>query len=894
MKAGATKVLVVCLACLVVAAMVSAAPKNKKDKKKDKKKNKPAKVMKAPPNVSTIDPITRINTRTGRQLMDLTVKTLEFVEKARKSPKLAGEVAAMQKRFAKSQGDKAFLVELAALRRRIILSHPSLDFESLLINKRPTTLYHHAQEQYVGRHSRAGDGLVVLSNWKESPAATVVLAGKLPRGSIMHPDLSFDGKSVLFSYCDHTEKRREFRQHFIYEIGIDGRGLRRVTGNKNDKLERAGDRRTVLIEDFDPCYLPDGGFAFISTRCQSFGRCHGGRYTPSYMLYRGNLDGTGIKQLSFGEANEWDPSVLADGRIIYVRWDYIDRAPVPYQSLWVTKPDGTATALYYGNFTTNPHMTAEPRSIPGSSKVVSTAMAHHSYHAGSVVLVDRSKGDEGLDAITRVTGEVRFPETENRHALGAYTTPWPLNEDMFLAAYMPDRQAYQFYQEIRRTDPIIIQRHSGYGIYLVDTLGGRELIYRDANMSSVAPIPIRPRKTPPVLPSFIEDTKGAKTGVCYIQDVYVSTAKIPRGSIKAIRVNRIIGQPIAKPAKRAPDGQLVVKGVVGTAPVNENGSAAFRVPAGVPLQLQALDENGMCVMNMRSFIYLQAGEKLSCTGCHESRTSPPAARPMGKITINDLTPPPWPQGEGGFSFDKTVKPVLDRYCIKCHGLDPKNPKGEAKLNMCGSQSTALVFLKREGLVQNGRKDHSTFKGSLSHAGKFGPMLLKRQKGKNKLDAMSFARIVAWLDLNGQYYGDYSWNRIEDRKASREGLAALREHIKATFGAEAAGAPFAALVNVAAIEESRILKAPLAKSAGGWEQIPNGWKSVDDKGYQTMLKLVAASIEPLAQRDIETTCNRSECKCGSCWVRTKSDSPDWQFHHKNYPKDIKRLDASGEK
>ena len=877
MKVNATKVLIASLAVILTANMLQAAPRK--------------------PAVYKIDPITRMNNRTPAELMDLTEKTLEFVEKARKSPKLAAEVAGMKKRFESSKGDKAFFAELAKLRRRIILSHPTLDFKTLMINKRPPTMYNHAQEQYVGRHSRAGAGLVLLANWKTTPSETVLLAGKLPRGSVMHPDLSFDGKRVLFSYCDHTDNRREFRQHFVYEIGVDGKGLHRVTGNKNDKRERADGRRSVLIEDFDPCYLPDGGFAFISTRCQTYGRCHGGRYTPSYMLYRGELDGTGIRQLSFGEANEWDPSVMADGRIIYTRWDYIDRDPTPFQSLWVTKTDGTATALYYGNYTGNPHMAAEPRSIPGSKKVMSLAVAHHSYSSGSVILVDRTKGDEGLKPLTRITPEVRFPETENNKELGSYTNPWPLSEDLFLVSYMPDRLAYQVWMEKNRSDKIMFQRESAYAIYLIDTLGGRELIYRDEKMSSVAPIPVRPRKTPPVLPSFINTPEARKstTGVCYVQDVYQSTAKIPAGEIKSLRVNQIFGQPIARPRNRAKDGELLVKKVLGTVPVNANGSVAFRVPSGMPLQLQALDANGMCVMNMRSFIYLHPGEKLSCTGCHESRTSPPIAKPMGKITVRDLTPPPWKQElNKGFSFDKVVKPVLDRHCIKCHGLDKKNPKGAKGLNMCSTSSTAFAFLKDKTLIYTKRKARSTYKDSLSHAGRLGPIMLKRQQGKNKLDAESFARIVTWLDLSGQYYGDYSWNRIELRKSSRDGLKALRVHVEATFGKEVSQAPFSALVNVADVDESRILKAPLVKSAGGWGQIANGWKSVDDAGYKKMKELVLASIEPMAQHDIESTCNLPDCRCGSCWVRTRENSPKWQFYTNNYAEDFKRLDPTVKK
>jgi len=876
MKVFAMKVSVAFLTVLVGASVLHAATKKA---------------------VSKIDPITRMNNRSPTELMDLTVNTLVFVEKGRKCPGLARQVAAMKKRLDAGAGGKAFMAELAGLRRRIILSHPLLDFDTLLINKRPPTLYNHAQEQYVGRHSRAGDGPVLLKNWKTSPIETVLLKGKLPRGSVMHPDLSFDGKRILFSYCDHTDNRREFRQHFIYEIGVDGKGLRRVTGNKNDKLERVDGRRSVLIEDFDPCYLPDGGFAFISTRCQSYGRCHGGRYTPSYMLYRGNLDGTGISQLSFGEANEWDPSVMSDGRIIYTRWDYIDRDPTPFQSLWVTKPDGTATALYYGNYTGNPHMTAEPRSIPGSKKVMSLAVAHHSYSSGSVILVDRSKGDEGLKPLVRITPEVRFPETENSREPGSYTNPWPLSEDLFLVSYMPDRLAYQVWMEKNRPDKIMFQRDAAYAIYLIDTLGGRELIYRDPDMSSVAPIPVRPRKRPPVLPSLINtpEAKSSKFGECYVQDVYQSTANIPAGEIKFLRVNKIFGQPVARPRNRAKDGELLVKKVLGTVPVNANGSVAFRVPAGIPLQLQALDENGMCVMNMRSFIYLHPGEKLSCIGCHESRTSPPPAKSMGKIALQDLTPPPWKQEVGkGFSFDKVVKPVLDRYCIKCHGLDPKNPKGAKGLNFCGNSSAAFAFLKDKTLVFTKRKARSTHKDSLSHAGRLGPILLKRQQGKNKLDASSFTRIITWLDLSGQYYGDYSWNRIELRKPSRDGLKVLRNHIAATFGKEISQAPFAALVNVADVDESRILKAPLARSAGGWAQIAGGWKSTSDKGYREMKKLVVASIEPMAQHDIESTCNLPDCKCGSCWVRTRKNSPQWQFYTNNYSKDFKRIDPSGGK
>jgi hypothetical protein len=76
-----------------------------------------------------------------------------------------------------------------------------------------------------------------------------------------------------------------------------------------------------------------------------------------------------------------------------------------------------------------------------------------------------------------------------------------------------------------------------------------------------------------------------------------------------------------------------------------------------------------------------------------------------------------------------------------------------------------------------------------------------------------------------------------------------------------------LVNVALPTSSRILKAPLATSAGGWGQIAKGgWGSTDAAGYKKMLKLVEGAIAPLKEQDIDGTCGRAKCVCRSCWVR----------------------------
>lgn len=834
----------------------------------------------------------------GRAMADETEKALQFarealafVERSASRPRLAAELAALENRFAESRKDdtsvrEEFRKQALRLRRTIILSHPSLDFDRLLINKRPPPAYSHQSRQYLGRYSLPGPGLVVLESWKDEPKETVLLRGKLPVGSVLHPDLSFDAKGILFAFCDHSEPNPDLRRFFIYEIGIDGSGLSQLTGTEDDPLAGADDRQTALIEDYDPCYLPDGGFAFVSTRLQSHVRCqYGHRYFANFVLYRADADGSNMRRISFGEAPEWEPSMLDDGRIVYTRWDYVNRHDTFFQSLWVTRPDGTSVAHVYGNYTKNPCTTAEPRAIPGSHKIVTTAVAHHGYTAGSIIVVDPREGQEGETPVTRITPDIQFPETEG-WPVGACANPHPLNEDLFLVAYTPDTL-------VREGK---VQRANAYGIYLIDTLGGRELIYRDPDMSCFAPIPIRPRPKPPVLPSAVE--RDDATGVFYVNNVYQSTQPIPPGSIKSLRVVRLFEQTVETPPSR---GKAIIdmpKRIVGTVPVGEDGSAAFRAPAGRPLLFQLLDENGMAVLSMRTLVYLQPGEIAGCVGCHEprDRTTRPVALPC-EITVHDLKPAAGPRYEGGLSFARTVQPVLDRYCIGCHGLD----KTEGDLDLLGTLKDVTFpyptwpgpnkmvvshayesLMNRPDLVaiaqRNFETDFSTPKDYFAHAGALAGMLLAGHpdadgKARVTLDRESFQRIVDWLDTNAMFYGEYSWNKVEWRKPSPEGERALRDHIRQTFGEKLSEQPFAALVNVAQPSESRILKAPLATAACGWGQHQmGGWSDTSEAGYQKMSRLVEAAIASPDFRDIADTCARDQCLCDTCWVRKERARP----------------------
>jgi len=799
-------------------------------------------------------------------VLDLAYRTLEFVERSKPLPRLAADLRELEDEIGQSDDPNSLCETVRDLRRWILLQHPAIDFDRLLINKRPPPGYSHMCDQYLGRHSRLGPGLVVLDSWRKKPREKVLLTGKLPGGSVLHPELSYNGERVLFSFCDHTEKDGKCRRFLVYEIGVDGSGLRQVTGTANDPMEGWEGRQTVVVEDFDPCYLPDGGFAFMSTRSQTFGRCHGSRYVPTYMLFRAEMDGSGIRQLSFGEANEWEPSVLHDGRIVYTRWDYINRHDTIFQSLWSIAPDGTGTAHFYGNYSRSPCMTTGARAIPGSRRVVCTAMAHHSYSAGSIITIDERKGRDGLEPIKRITPEIGYPEAHDKYgggSTGAFATPWPLNEDLFLVAFTPERRVGQGG----------VQSVNAYGIYLIDSLGGRELVYRDPDMSCFSPIPVLPRPMPPVRASTVSREPDDMTGVFYLQNVHVSTEELAPGTIKRLRINRIYGQPCNGKPQLSRANNEIIKGIVGTVPVGENGSVAFRVPAGVPLQLQALDENGMAVMTMRSLVYVQTGEVAGCVGCHEHRHSTPVPAELPKsLEVHYPRPPAGPHYGGGFSYARTVQPVLDRYCIGCHGLD----KTEGKLNLLGTRENGYsashnALTSRDGLVviayRNRETASSKPKDYFAHAGRLAELLHTKHGAKSGINDESLQRIVDWLDLNAQYYGDYSRNRIEDCRTSGNDEKTLRERIAAEFGPKLAEQPLEALINIAMPSESRILNAPLAVAAGGWGQITkNGWKSKLDPGYLEMRKLVEATIVPHDSHDIAGTCGRTRCRCGTCWTR----------------------------
>ncbi len=782
---------------------------------------------------------------------------------------LSAELSAVQRDWAAegipTNEYESFYFSVRSLRREILFNHPSLNFEKILINRNPPTTYSHNGDQHLGMHSRPGPGLTILTDWKTEPVATSILTNRLPCGATRNPNLSYDANRVVFAFCDHTAPGH--KRFFLYEAAIDGSWVRQLTGTARDTFETWQNRATVIIEDNDPCYLPDGGIIFISTRSQTFGRCHGGRYNPAWVLYRCDANGNAIQQLSFGNENEYEPAILNDGRIIFTRWEYTNRHEMYFHKLWWCRPDGTSVGHYYGNDTLHPMEVIEASAIPGTETVVATAQGHHSYNTGTSVLIDINKGENGEEPLTHLTPETPYSETYGWPS-PHYSHPYPVTENLFLVS----RANHPVHNQGR------VPPENDRAIYLIDTFGGRELIYEDPSVASFSPIAVRPRKRPPIIPDMLP-AEAPKTGTLYVQNVYLTRNdpenKIKPGMIKAIRVNALGVQPRAG---RSPCSMTVPveipKKVLGTVAVDETGSAFFTVPAETSLQLQILDENGRAILTEKSLIYLQRGENRSCVGCHSAADSSPVADASGMSGRGaqvGITPPAGPQYEGGLSFMRTVQPVLDRYCIGCHGLNRTEkdvnlihdgnytwPRSLAELIKRGEHRLGLKpFMNRPDPNISRPFEYFAYGNSV-------PAMLMTNHGGVNIDRESFQRIVDWLDLNAQCYGDLFPNKVEERRIDAEGVKKVREQARTYFGDHVTNSPERALINAAQPDESRVLMAPLAEAAGGWGQVP-GWASRNDPGYTTMVMLVEQSIIRLPHENTRGWQPTREQGGGEEWV-----------------------------
>jgi len=603
-----------------------------------------------------------------------------------------------------------------------------------------------------------------------------------PTGGVRDPQLHYDGEKILFSY-----RKGGTHTFHLYEINVDGSGLTQLTDGPDD--------------DIEPTYCPDGGIVFCSSRCRRFVNCW---YTRVATLYRCDGDGRNIRILSSNNDHDNTPWMLADGRILYMRWEYVDRSQVHFHHLWATCPDGTGQMTYFGNMHGGIAM-LDAKPIPGTNKVVASFSPGHGRpeHFGYVTIVDPSRGPDAAELARNVT---KRPDWKD---------PYAISEECFLVA-------------------------SRQGIHVMDGHGESELVYRlpddERHLQCHEPRPLRARPRERVIPP--RTNAKAPTGRLVLEDIRAGRKMdgVRPGEIKKLLVLKQLPKPVNFSGGMEPltiKGSFTLAGIVGTVPVEADGSAFMELPALQSLFFVALDENDRAVKRMHSFVMLQPGETTSCVGCHEPRVRTPHAintdllalrRPARKVEpIADVP--------AVIDFPRDVQPILDRHCVKCHNADRR----DGRVDLTGDKTIRYTMsywaMRNFELVTDGRNEPYGNRPPRS-TGSATSRLLTLIDGSHydaKLSESETRMVRLWIETSATYpgtyaslgCGDYHIGLPRGPMAKRCGACHAKQvsdhkGVKRTVNVFGHGNDMRPQVvcNISRPEKSLVLRAPLSKESGG--------------------------------------------------------------------------------
>ena len=621
---------------------------------------------------------------------------------------------------------------LAALRREAFAAHPELRHPLVFVTRAQYRPDHHNtatmfQTGEVNTGSFVGGGALKLLDVASDQSRTLV---DVPQGIARDPEVHYDGQRLLFSM------RRDIRDDYhIYEVGIEGQALRQLT-------------KLPGVSDIDPLYLPTDEILFSGTREPKYCMCN--RHIMANLCLM-DADGANVTQIGRNTLFEGHGALLPDGRVLYDRWEYVDRNFGDAQGLWTANPDGTNHVVYWGNNTSSPGGVIDARPMPSGETVVCTFTSCHDRPWGAIAIVDRRRAVDGRAGVVR-TWPAEAIERVDQGGFDSYVSLRPKYEDPFPL----DSQF------------ILCSRMTGegeqMGIYLLDVFGNETLLHVEGQ-GCFDPMPLRTRPRPPAIP--VRRDWGDGDGLFYVDDVYDGThmAGVKRGEVKWLRVvespeKRFFaaqawgGQGIAAPAMDWHDFNN--KRILGTVPVEPDGSAYFSVPSGKFVYFQLLDERGRMVQSMRSGTLVQPGERTGCVGCHDNRLGAP--RTKRALAKSPETLRPWYGEPREFGFRAEVQPVFDRQCLPCHDWGGEGGKsvvlaGDRDLTFNASYNE----LWRKGLVKvAGAGPHTNLpaKSWGSQASRLVKAIDSEHHGV-KLSTEDWDRIVTWVDLNAPYYPTYA-------------------------------------------------------------------------------------------------------------------------------------------
>jgi len=662
---------------------------------------------------------------------------------------------------------QAWHEQLTSLRRDVMLAHPLLaEFDGLMAVRRAISA-----DGSQPRGAIRGSVLGLPQNWMGNCAlpktgyhdeivAWPRIGGSTEsaenRRTVFKPadpvfvgdvDLSSDATRILFS----MPKPGETSGWHVWELELGKKTPRQLTPDEPD------------VDHYDACYLPDRRIVFTSTAGFQGVPCIGGHAAVAN-LYLMDADGTHIRQLTFDQDHNWCPTVLNDGRVMFTRWEYTDTPHFFTRQLMSMNPDGTAQMSLYGSNSYWPNSIFYARPIPGSpSKIIAIISGHHGIaRMGELILFDTAKGRHEADGVVqRIPGHNKVVDPITTDGLvnrsrPRFVHPFPIDEHFFLVTCQPDAK-------------------SPFGIWLVDTFDNMIPIKQEPGYALLEPIPIKKSTPPPTITDRV-DLKRNDADV-FLANIYAGKGMdgVPRGTVKKLRLfeyhyaYRWTGGHSAVGI----DGPWDVRRILGTVPVEADGSAHFTVPSLTPIAIQPLDANGRAVQVMRSWFTAQPGEQLSCVGCHEDATEMAPSRPPLAAAHAPTPIEPWRGPARGFSFKRDVQPVLDHHCLACHdgasGPDNAEPCLSTDRNkhdwkhdpvyhwryyarFSPSYLKLMPYVYRPGSESDYHIPHPG--EYLAENSELIQMLRKGHHGV-VLDPESFDRLVTWIDLNVPDHGTWS-------------------------------------------------------------------------------------------------------------------------------------------
>ena len=635
------------------------------------------------------------------------------------------------------------------LQREILMSNPLLNGDKIIVGR-----------YRIGKDARkvnSGELGTQPNNWsnqtsgkREGFNAEIAelsnLRGEIKTRTIYKPTngspvsdllLHWNGDRILFTA---TDEKKRFN---VFEVKMDGTGFHQmITINEPD------------LEFFDATYLPNGKFVAVSNIGYQGVPCVSGGAAVGNLVSYDPKDNS-LRRITFDQDANWHPTVMNNGRLMYVRWEYTDLTHYCSRMVMHSNPDGTETRALYGSGSWFPNSTFDVKPIPGgSSTFVGIISGHHGVvRAGRMIAFDPAKSRKEEKGMTN-----EFPFSKRpiipiikdemvKDVWPQFIKPYPLNNKYFLVA--------------AKLNPTAL-----WGIYLIDTFDNMTLIAEYEGEGLIQPILVEKRRIPPVIPDKFKPTE--KNATVFIQDLYEGEGLpgVPRGTIKQLRVLAYEYAYLNSPSDHTAQGIQSgwdIKRLLGTVNVEEDGSAIFSVPANTPISLQPLDSEGRAVQWMRSWFTAMPGEVVSCVGCHEDQNS----MPMPKRVLASMKPPkPITAPEGGvrsFTFDLEMQPILDRACISCHNGETKpdfrggtkvdeSPSTKGPLKLSTSYLAFHPYVSRQGP----EADIAVMKPYEYHASTSEIVkILKRGHHNVWLSDTEWRTLYNWIDFNAPYHGAFS-------------------------------------------------------------------------------------------------------------------------------------------